>query len=337
MSSRFWRRTFRFLFGAVALLIVLLAAGAVYQWRAERAEAGRFPPPGTLVNIGGRRLHLICIGQSKSNEPTVIFEPSTFGGALSSRTAREDIAMRTRVCSYDRAGTGWSDPGLPSMPTGILVNDLERLLDRSAIPPPYVFVPSSIGGLTTELFARQHPDRVAGLVFLDAANSDTFDQIAWLLTSTKIDLACSARWAARFGILRLADPFHFRGQEPTTDVSQSVALLYTVERMSTLCGMIRGLPAGWEELRRAPALAGNVPLTVLSAASSEGLLPPGLAWFRGRADALRKDRLAGQQQFARRSTRGTWRMVPRSGHLIASSHPHVVSEAVIDMLAQMRR
>jgi hypothetical protein len=67
------------------------------------------------------------------------------------------------------------------------------------------------------------------------------------------------------------------------------------------------------------------------------LLPPGLAGFRAGADALRGDWLAGQQQFARRSTLGTWRIVAGSGHLIASSQPHVVTEAVFDMLAQIRR
>jgi hypothetical protein len=92
-----------------------------------------------------------------------------------------------------------------------------------------------------------------------------------------------------------------------------------------------------EELKGAPALASAVPLTVLSGESSEGLLPPGLAGFRARADAFRGDWLAGQQEFARRSTRGTWRVVPGSDHLIASSQPHVVTEAVFDVLTQTRR
>ena len=280
MSSRLWRRARRLLVGALALLIALLTVGAVYQWRAERVESGRFPPPGTLVDIGGRRLHLVCIGEARAGEPTVIFESSGFGGALSSKTAREEVAARTRVCSYDRAGTGWSDPGPPAMPTSVLVSDFERLLTRAAIPPPYELVSSSVGGLTTELFARRHPDRVAGLVFLDAANSDTLDRVAGLVTSTNIHIACSARWAARFGMLRLADPFHFRGQMPTEDASRSIAQLYTVERMAALCGMARGLPEGMQELKRAPALPPNVPLTVLSAASFDGLLPPGLAGFR---------------------------------------------------------
>jgi pimeloyl-ACP methyl ester carboxylesterase len=335
MSPRVWRRARRLVLCAVALLVVPLTAGAVYQWRSERRDAGRFPPPGVLVDVDGRRLHVVCIGAARPDVPTVIFEPSGFGDALSFKVAREAIAARTRVCSYDRAGTGWSDPGPPAMPTDVLVRDFERLLLRMAIPPPYIVVSSSIGGLTTELFARRHREQVAGLIFLDAANSDTAGRLAWLASKTNITLACSARWVARFGILRLADPFQFRRQIPTDDAARAIAQIYSVERMAALCGMARGLPAGVQELRAAPPLAPDVPLTVLSAASLEGLLPPRLAALRGRADALRNDWLAGQQQFARRSTRGTWRVVPGSGHLIAGSQPRVVTEAVFAMLASL--
>jgi pimeloyl-ACP methyl ester carboxylesterase len=331
-----WRRSRRLLVAALALVILLLTAGTVYQSLSVRAEAGRYPPPGTLVDIGGRRLHLVCVGEPRSGAPTVIFEPGGFGGALSSRQARAEVAVRARVCSYDRAGTGWSEPGPVTMSTGDLVGDFEQLLERAAIPPPYVLVPSSIGGLTTELFARRHPDRVAGLIFLDAAVSDTLDRIGWLVTRTNIELTCSAQWAARFGILRLADPFHFR-EQVNADGARAAATFYTVERMRALCGMARGIPAGIEALKHAPALAPDVPLTVLSAASLDGLLPPGFARFRAKVDRWRGDWLAGQEQFAHRSTRGTWRIVPGSGHLIASSQPHAVAEAVLDILAKTRR
>jgi hypothetical protein len=85
MSSRLWRSACRLLGRVFVLLIVLSIAGAVYQWLNVRAEAGRYPPPGTLVDIGGRRLHLICIGELRPGEPTVIFESSGFGGALRAR------------------------------------------------------------------------------------------------------------------------------------------------------------------------------------------------------------------------------------------------------------
>jgi pimeloyl-ACP methyl ester carboxylesterase len=168
MARLWWHRTRRVLLIAAGALVALLAAGALYQSVSIRRESGRFPPPGRLVDVGGRRLHLLCIGEG---QPTVVFEPSGFGNALSSSKARAEVAAVTRVCSYDRMGTGWSDPGPATISVGILADDLDRLLTQAGMPAPYVLVPSSIGGLTVELFARRHPERVAGLVYADGATS----------------------------------------------------------------------------------------------------------------------------------------------------------------------
>jgi pimeloyl-ACP methyl ester carboxylesterase len=255
---------------------------------------------------------------------------------VSNRKAREEIAAHAQVCSYDRVGTGWSDPGPPVITAGTLVTDLERLLAGAAIPPPYLFVASSIGGLPAELYTRRHPDLVSGLVMLDAANSDGANRAAVQVTGTRIALLCSAKWAARFGVLRLADPFRLRGQSPADEASRSIAQLYTVERMASVCAMASGLRASVAELNAAPALRSDLPLAVLTAGSSDGLLPPGLSLLRSTADAFRGDFLQAQQQFAARSTHGTWRLVQDSGHLIAASQPHIAAEAVLDILTRGR-
>jgi pimeloyl-ACP methyl ester carboxylesterase len=335
-SSPRWRRLRRLFLGVSVILLVLLCTGALYQWLSVRGETGRYPAPGRFVDVDGRRLHIVCIGNRQAGDPAVIVESSGFGSSVSNRTAREEIAAHARVCSYDRTGTGWSDPAPPVMTTGILVADLERLLAGAAIPPPYVIVASSIGGLPAELYSRRHPDLVAGLVMLDAGNSDMSNRVVNQVTRTEIALVCSAKWAARFGLLRLIDPFHLRGQSPAAEASRSIAQLYTVERMASLCAMVRGMRASVAELNSAPALRSDLPLTVLTAGSSEGLLPPGLSWLRSKADAFRGDWLQTQQQFAARSTQGTWRLVQDSAHLIASSQPHVAAEAVLDILARGR-
>jgi pimeloyl-ACP methyl ester carboxylesterase len=328
------RRIRRLLISACVVFLVFLCAGALYQWFSVRSEAGRYPAPGRFVDVGGRRLHIVCIGNRQAADPVVIVESSGFGSSVSNRKAREEIAVQAQVCSYDRAGTGWSDPGPPVMTTGVLVADLERLLAGAAIAPPYLIVASSIGGLTGELYTRRHSDRVAGLVMLDAGNSDGANRKAAEITGTRIELLCTAKWAARFGVLRLVDPFHLRGQSPEAEASRSISQLYTVERMASVCAMARGLRASLAELNAAPALKADLPLIVLTAGSSQGLIPPGLAWLRGWADALRVDWLQAQQQFAARSKRGTWRHVPDSGHLIAGDQPHIAAEAVLGMLRQ---
>jgi hypothetical protein len=97
----------RFLGVVLVALATVAIAGAVGQLWATRLDAERFPPPGVLVDVGGRRLHLRCEGRG---QPTVILEASGFGNSHSYDTVLPRLAERTRVCAYDRAGMGWSDP-----------------------------------------------------------------------------------------------------------------------------------------------------------------------------------------------------------------------------------
>src|SRR5437899_5917956 len=135
----------RALLFALTLLVTLPMAGALYQALSVWNETSRFPPPGRLIRVAGsgeraeRQLHLICLGQG---EPTVIFESSGFGGALSSAAAREEVSAHTRVCSYDRMGMGWSDPGPSVIPVGLLADDLEHLTTQAGLRPPFILVPA---------------------------------------------------------------------------------------------------------------------------------------------------------------------------------------------------
>jgi pimeloyl-ACP methyl ester carboxylesterase len=308
----------------LAVITILVASGAVYQGRSVEREATQFPPPGPLVDVGGRKLHIVCIG---AGAPGVIFEASGFGNSLSFSVAREEIAVHTRVCSYDRMGTGWSDPGPDEISVGLLADDLRALLERVDLPPPYILVPSSIGGLTVEMFARRHPEQVAGLVFLDAANSDSFERRVADFGFTAKTGACALPVAARIGALRLLDPWQLRPD------ARAVAVMYRTERWDTFCAFARGLSQSVQEFRDAPALPADVPLVVLSHEKPTEFLPQSLeSW----APEIVKDWYPLQQRFAARSTRGSWRIVPGSGHLIASDQPQFVASTVLEMLAQVR-
>jgi pimeloyl-ACP methyl ester carboxylesterase len=313
----------------------LAAAGAIYQAENVRREAARFPPPGVLVDVGGgRRLHLLCIG---SGEPAVIFESSGFGNSVSFERARAEIGARTRTCSYDRMGFGWSDPGPGIISAGLLAEDLHRLLQRAALRPPFVLVPSSIGGLTVELFARRYPGEVAGLVFLDAGHSGALELISAIrggegLQQRFRQVACMMPLAARLGLVRLADPFKLR-RDASNGAARGAALLYRPQPWGTLCAMQRGRHATIEEFRAAPPLPPDVPLVVLSHERPTEFLPPALPFDVSAIEPLWR---VLQQQLSRRSSRGTWRIVPGSGHLIASSQPHVVAQEVLGLVFNLR-
>ena len=311
--------------------MALPGAGALYQTLRVRSEYSRFPPPGRLIRVAGqRRLHLICLGQG---EPTVIFESSGFGGSLSSSGAREEVSAYTRVCSYDRMGMGWSDPGPGVITAGLLADDLERLTTEAELRPPFILVAASIGGLTAELFARRHPDRVAALVFVDAGNSVIHARFAPQITRLHVESACLGKTAARLGVLRLLDPFGLR-KEPSDAAAQAISRLYRVEPMSTFCAVARGFRTTTQELATAPPLAPDIPLVVLVHEKPDGLFPPGMA---SQARMVEREWLGLQQRFAQRSRRGTWRIVPRSDHLIGNSQPHAVASAVLEVLAAVRR
>ncbi len=322
----------RSLLSVLAVLVALPAAGALYQTLSARRDARRFSPPGTLVDVGGRRLHVVCSGDG---EPAVIFEGSGLGNALSFDDVRAEVGARTRACAYDRMGMGWSDPGPGGISAGLLADDLERLLDRAAIRPPYILVPASIGGLTVEMFARRHPERVAGLVFVDAADSLMLARATAVLgdIGSQVERICRVRVAARLGVLRLLDPLGLRKLPPDA-AARAIAITYRVEPMVTVCEMLRGIPKSAQELMAASPLERDVPLVVLSHEKPVGLLPPG---YESEVEAFEPEWRDVQQQLSRRSTRGTWRMVPNSGHLIHGSQPHAVAGVVLEMLAEVRQ
>lgn len=319
-GGRFLRRLFHLL----VFVAIVCGAGAAYQAWEVRGETQKFPPPGQMVDIGGRRLHLLCIGEGA---PIVLFESSGLGSAVSADRVRNEIAKQTRVCSYDRRGMGWSDPG-PSGPITVnqFVDDLDQLLTRAKLPPPYIVVAASFGGLTAEMFARRYPDRVAGLVFLDAANSVALERVLPKIADYYPKTACLAQPAAMVGLVRVVDPLGLRKDNDETSISR----IYRSEPMQTICGIVRGADQSLAEFRAAPPLSRDVPLTVLIAGAPRPMLPLGVRLVD--PDLLRE----AQREFAGHSSKGSWRVVERSDHLIASSDPGAVSAAILEQLGPQR-
>jgi hypothetical protein len=151
-----------------------------------------------------------------------------------------------------------------------------------------------------------------------------------MATRVNVSALCAAKMAARLGLLRLVDPFRLRASPVNAD--RAMTLMYRPEPMATGCGLAHGLRASLDEFRVAPAMRFDVPMTVLTAETLENLLPMG---FEAPANAVR-DRKELHQIMASQSSHGTWRVVPGSDHLIASSQPHAVATAVLDMIATLR-
>jgi pimeloyl-ACP methyl ester carboxylesterase len=123
------------------------------------------PPIGRLVNIGNHRLHIHASGEGS---PSVVFESGGASWSLDWSLAQGEVSKFTRVCSYDRAGFGWSDPGPTPRTCRQIVTELHALLKEAEIAAPYILVGASFGGHVVRLFARDYPDEVAGVILLDA-------------------------------------------------------------------------------------------------------------------------------------------------------------------------
>jgi pimeloyl-ACP methyl ester carboxylesterase len=169
-----WRWTKRILAGFVGLLIVGALAGASYEALATRRDLAATPPPGTLVDVGGHRLHLWCTG---AGVPTVILENGLGGTTAAWGFVQPEVARFTRVCSYDRAGSGYSDPGPSPRTARQMANELAALVDRSGLGPTVILAAASSGGLNVRVFASDHPGRVAGLVLVDASHEDQLHEV----------------------------------------------------------------------------------------------------------------------------------------------------------------
>jgi pimeloyl-ACP methyl ester carboxylesterase len=149
---------------ALILFSLLAAAGALGPQSTDIED-----PPGVRIDVGSRRLHMICTG---AGAPAVILEAGASAFAIDWSLVQPEIARTNRVCSYDRAGHGWSDPRKDVATPERVVADLHAALRAAGEKPPYVLVGASMGGIYVRLYQARYPDEVAGLVLVDPAHED---------------------------------------------------------------------------------------------------------------------------------------------------------------------
>jgi pimeloyl-ACP methyl ester carboxylesterase len=184
----------RVLVMAAVMLLLLVLAGATYQGVATALERRQFRHPGRLVDAGGHQLHIHCLGEGL---PTVVLEAPATGLSAAWGWVQPDVAGVTRVCSYDRAGLGWSEAGdRPYQPSAV-AGELRALLERAGEPGPYVVVGHGLGATFAVLFAAQFGSDVAGVVLIDRPLPDPPTE-----RDQTMRLARAAPWLARTGALR---------------------------------------------------------------------------------------------------------------------------------------
>jgi pimeloyl-ACP methyl ester carboxylesterase len=154
----------RWLLHPVLAVLALASISGGYE-TVRVAAATADPMPGQLIDVGGHRLHLNCTGSGSS---TVVLEPGAGGTSSDLEAIAPAISRETRVCVYDRAGRGWSEPAVTPQDGAQIATDLHTLLHRGEVPGPYVLAGHSFGGLYALTFAARYPDEVAGMVLVDS-------------------------------------------------------------------------------------------------------------------------------------------------------------------------
>ena len=149
---------------ALAVVFGLALAGLPHVL-AQSPES--YPPPGRLIDIGGRRLHIHCSGKGS---PTVLLMAGGEAYSVDWALVQPRVAERTRACSYDRAGLAWSDAGPADETVEQTITDLHTLLRAAGESGPYLLVGASVGGIFIRAYQRAYPDEVAGLIFTHSSN-----------------------------------------------------------------------------------------------------------------------------------------------------------------------
>lgn len=191
----------KFVIGGLAVLLALwIGAGF-----AVVALSGKFEPSGRFVDIGGRKLRLVCDGP-KSDKPVVWMEAGAWGLAADFAAIQQGLTAKgVRSCAYDRAGMGFSDPGPEPRHSAAIAADLAKLITASGERGPFILMAHSMGGQHIRLFAGEHPDQVAGLVLLEATTPEmTSDPRAQPFLSRVRNVARATAVAGSLGLTRVA-------------------------------------------------------------------------------------------------------------------------------------
>jgi pimeloyl-ACP methyl ester carboxylesterase len=229
----------------------------------------------------------------------------------------------TRVCSYDRAGYGWSDPGPRPRDSLRIVTELRSLLEKAGIEPPYVLVGHSFGGLNMRLFSSTYADEVAGLVLVEASHPESLPY----RRNEQGNSPSGSPYAANQ--LMVIHPVEVDASKfpPEAQPAMSDNLLH-IKSQVTSRGEYRALAYSVSELLQAPPIR-NIPLTVITRGMRE--------WPQGEAGDIQEDSWRAQQvELSRLSRLSSQRIAPRSGHHVHLDQPAVVADAVRDMVMLVR-
>ena len=299
----------------IKLLLILALLLPVVPVTAEGHLGELWVPPGQLISVGTHRLHIYCQGE-KNNMPTVIIDSGLGGFSLEWRAIQKRLSGQYQICSYDRAGYGWSDPGPFPRTTRTIVAELSLLLKGAAVLPPYVLIGHSFGGYNMMYFANSFADEVAGLVLIDSSHPD---QANWF-PSVYPDLPHGRR-RTRFVSSPKLPPNFPMGHREIAYHLMSAKKARNALRFESMNFEISGNQVG--RIEEFP----EIPLVILTRGER--------AWPKTpEGEKLETIWIRLQNELARLSGKSTHIVADFSGHFIHLDQPFLVEDAIRGIVEQ---
>ena len=283
---------------------------------------------GELISVGSRKLHIHCTG---TGTPTVIVENGGAAFSFDWELVQPQVARFTRICTYDRAGYAWSDPGPEFDTFDQASHDLHMLLANAGMHAPYVLVGHSLGGMLVRYYQAKYPTDVVGVVLVDSSHEESLQYVG--LKVVRIPELSAKQYQNL-----IAEAKAHRPKNPEPDLLPTTIFppydklpiqfqtlhLWALKKVLPLV-KTWGLDLQFDLSRlhkmrvASPHPLGNMPLAVLTATSFDVVEAPGMTPEQARQDHLRL-----QNDLAQLSTNSRQLMVSSSGHVIYLDQPQVV-------------
>jgi pimeloyl-ACP methyl ester carboxylesterase len=331
--------------GIIFILALIIGTIWLLGSRAKRKMVAKYPPPGQMVDVGGFQMHINCQGDPAAG-PAVVLDTGNGEPSLVWASVQPAVAEFARVCAFDRAGLGWSEPSPNPRTLSNLVNEQRTLLAEAGVDPPYVLVGHSAGGLYARIYAHEHPDEVAGMVLVDAGHEDL--DVRPPESLMKMNKRAMSLLGCTFPFLQMLSSIGFWALVPAA-VNRIWPSPIPEEAREAFVGMAASgtrwfktvkqeTAAMWSNLATARAMQlstlGDMPLVVLSRGRTQMSTGPGISAEDVEQFKVTNDKM--QAELAALSTRGKQIIAEECGHHIHVEQPRLVIDAIREVVEAVR-
>jgi pimeloyl-ACP methyl ester carboxylesterase len=324
-----FKRIKRFILGLFFFVFSILLIGFTYHQISLVLDEKNYPETGKLVDVGDHKLHINCEG---SGSPTVILESGLWDFSVTWGLVQPEVANTTRVCSYDRAGLGWSDAVTQMQDSEKVAKSLHTLLSNAGEKAPYIMVGHSMGGIHIRSFYRLFQKDVAGMILVDSSHEQQKQRFS-VVKKTSPQRKTENSNNSLLDLLEYLEPVgvvrglaNYKVVVPPEQMGVTVAnwskpkFLHALRQEQTMSGILINQS-------ESPDSLGNLPLTVLSR---------GIYSAHYNATSKKETWKGMQRELAGLSSNSEHIIAEQSGHMIQFNQPELITSLIQKMVKKLR-